>query len=98
MDFASVIILCFGAFLINLPFGFYRQGVRKYSWRWFLAIHLPIPFVLAMRLGLGQNWRVVPLLFVFAVVGQVAGGLLRFGLKNNAHPVEQKTGSDSTPE
>lgn len=79
MDYTAVFVLCLGATLLNLPFGFYRMGVRKYSWRWFVAIHLPIPLILVMRLSLGQSWRVVPLLFLFALAGQIAGGLMRSG-------------------
>lgn len=77
MDLASVVFLCAAAFVINMPFGLYRMGVKKYSWRWFLAIHLPIPLIILMRLGMGQSWRVVPFLFVFAIMGQLAGGALK---------------------
>ena len=34
---------------VNLPFGYWRAGVRKLSAPWFLAVHLPVllvvPFV-----------------------------------------------------
>ncbi len=90
MNLIPVFILCSGAILLNMPFGFYRMGVPRYSWRWFLAIHLPIPFIIAIRLGFGQGWQLVPFLFVFAVIGQLAGGLLRQGFKGTPQPMPQE--------
>jgi hypothetical protein len=73
----ELILLCLAAAAINLPFGFYRAGMRRFSWQWFLAIHFPVPLVIVMRLLSGEGWRVVPLLIACAVLGQLAGGLLR---------------------
>ncbi len=35
-------------FLINLPFGYWRSRVPTRSRQWFLAIHLPVPFVITL--------------------------------------------------
>jgi len=64
------------AFLLNVPFGYWRTHTRKYSPAWFLSIHAPIPFVVALRLALGFNWAWVPLLLVASVAGQYLGGRL----------------------
>lgn len=64
------------AIAMNLPFGAYRATVRKFSWQWFLAIHLPIPFVIVMRLSFGLGWWFVPLMVASAVTGQVLGSWL----------------------
>lgn len=77
MQMIAILVLTGGAAILNLPFGFYRSGVRKYSWRWFLAIHLPIPLLLVTRLELGIGWHILPLVFACALLGQLAGGLLR---------------------
>ena len=77
LDLTRVFILCFGAMLLNVPFGFYRMGAAKFSWQWFLAIHLPIPFLLVARLAMGISWRAIPLVLVCAILGQIAGGRLR---------------------
>ena len=58
---------------VNLPFGAWRTTVRKFSWRWFLAIHLPIPFVIVMRLSFGFGWWFVPFMLASAVAGQILG-------------------------
>lgn len=72
-----VLLLCLLAFIINLPFGFYRAGVRKFSWRWLLAVHLPVPLIIAARLTSGIGWGYIPVLIVFAVLGQLLGGMIR---------------------
>ena len=64
-------------FLLNLPFGYWRQGLRKFSLPWWLAIHLPVPLVIAFRIGLKIPYATVPLIIAAAVFGQWAGGRLR---------------------
>jgi hypothetical protein len=64
------------AIAVNLPFGAYRVTVRKFSWQWFLAIHLPIPFVILMRLSFGLGWWFVPFMLASAVTGQLLGSWL----------------------
>ena len=64
-------------FLLNVPFGWLREGVRKFSFSWFLYVHFPIPFIVAMRVGLGIPWKFAPLLVLVAVLGQLAGAKMR---------------------
>jgi hypothetical protein len=66
-------------FLINLPFGYWRAGVRKLSRPWFLAIHLPVPLVIVVRFLSGLGWRFVtfPVMIGAFFAGQFLGGLLR---------------------
>jgi len=59
---------------LNLPFGAYRVTVRKLSVKWFLAIHLPIPFIFLLRMSVGYSPWFIPWLFVGAVSGQIIGG------------------------
>jgi hypothetical protein len=72
-------------FVLNLPFGFWRARVRKFSWPWILAIHLPVPAIIALRIYSGLGWRFVtfPVLIAAFFAGQLAGGksvdLLRRG-------------------
>jgi hypothetical protein len=65
------------AFLINLPLGFMRETSPKYSLRWFVYIHLSIPFIIALRLREGFDWRIIPLTIACAVFGQILGGRIR---------------------
>ncbi len=64
--------------LLNLPFGYWRAGARKFSLRWFLAVHVPVPLVIAIRLVSGIGWHIVtfPLIIGAYVAGQFLGGLL----------------------
>jgi len=66
-------------FLINLPFGYWRSRVRKFSLQWILAIHAPVPLVVACRLLLGLGWHLVtfPVLVTAFFAGQFAGSKLQ---------------------
>jgi hypothetical protein len=52
--------------------------VRKFSWQWILAIHLPVPFVVALRIysGLGFELITFPLMIAAFFGGQFAGARL----------------------
>ena len=66
-------------FLVNLPFGYWRAGVPTRSRQWFLAIHLPVPLVIALRFLSGLGWQLVsfPVLVGAFFLGQYVGGKLR---------------------
>lgn len=59
--------------LINLPFGYLRGKSRKYSFKWFLYIHIPIPFVLFLRAISNIEYKYIPLFVIAAIIGQVMG-------------------------
>jgi len=64
---------------LNVPFGYWRAGVRRYSRSWFLAIHVPVPFVVALRLLAGIAWRLAtfPVLVGAFFTGQFVGARFR---------------------
>jgi hypothetical protein len=66
-------------FGVNLPFGYWRAKTRKYSLPWLLAIHLPVPIVISIRVlgGLGWHFMTFPLLVGSFFGGQWIGGRLR---------------------
>jgi hypothetical protein len=68
-----IIGLVFMAFIINIPCGYIRQNYKKYSFMWFLLIHIPIPLIVLVRIGAGIDWRVIPLTLCGSVAGQVLG-------------------------
>ena len=74
-----LLVVILGALAVNVPFGFWRAGVRKFSLPWFAAVHLSIPLVVGMRLfsGLGWHFYTFPPLIGAYVLGQYAGGALR---------------------
>jgi len=61
---------------LNLPFGYWRSKVRKFSPSWFASIHLPVPFVIAIRIysDLGFELRTYPVLLAAFFFGQFLGG------------------------
>ena len=64
-------------FLINIPFGYIRSNAAKFSRKWMMAVHIPVPFIFLLRIFSGFNWTVIPLLVLSDVAGQIAGGKLR---------------------
>ncbi len=66
-------------FLLNLPFGYWRASVRKLSRQWLLAVHLPVPLVIALRVFARLGWRPAsfPVLVGAFFLGQLVGGKLR---------------------
>lgn len=66
-------------FCLNVPFGFWRARVRRLSLQWILAVHLPVPAVIAFRIFAGLGWHPVtfPILIGSFFAGQFAGGRLQ---------------------
>jgi len=69
---ALISILCF-AFFSNIPLGYLRMGSPRFSARWFVFIHLSIPFIVGLRLANDISWRAVPFTIALAVAGQMIG-------------------------
>ena len=65
--------------LVNLPFGYWRAGVRRLSRAWFLAVHLPVLLVVGIRLLLGVpfTWWALPITVGSFALGQWLGGRWR---------------------
>jgi len=74
-----MILVALGVFLLNLPFGYWREGTRKFSILWFVFIHAPIPGVVLLRLvsGLGFSLHSYPILLTAYFLGQFAGSRIR---------------------
>ncbi len=66
--------LAFITLLLNLPFGYMRHKVRKYSIWWLFCIHIPVPFIVLIRVVSGLDYRVIPVFILAAVTGQFFGG------------------------
>ena len=69
-------LVAFIVFVVNIPFGYWRASVRKFSLQWALAIHLPVPLVVGLRIvsGLGWAFATYPVLIGAYFLGQFAGG------------------------
>jgi hypothetical protein len=75
-------------FLITLPFGFYRAYTRKFSARWFLAIHLPVPLVFLTRYEAHLSYAYIPFTCFAFFLGQLLGGKAAHQWKAR-HPAQQ---------
>jgi len=71
-------LITFAAFVLNLPFGYLRGPTKKLSFMWFLYIHLPIPAIFFLRTMAGFSYKVIPIIIVGAVLGQLIGSRLYF--------------------
>jgi hypothetical protein len=71
--------LAFAIVAVNVPFGYWRAGLRNFSRSWFVAVHAPVPLVVVLRLLFGVVWRLasLPILVGAYFAGQLLGGLLR---------------------
>jgi hypothetical protein len=79
----KLIVIAIIVFLLNLPFGYWRDRVRKFSLQWVLAIHLPVPIVIALRIFSGLGWQFItfPVLIGAFFAGQFVGSRLSRRLK-----------------
>jgi hypothetical protein len=73
-------------FLLNIPFGYWRANVRKFSTAWFLSVHVPVPFVIALRLLSGMGFQLItfPIMLLAYFGGQFAGSKIYHLRKNKA--------------
>jgi len=73
-------------FILNLPFGYWRAHVKKFSLQWALAVHIPVPFVIALRIFSGLGFQLIsyPVLVGAFFTGQYLGGILNRNWENFA--------------
>ena len=73
---SNIWVVAFAVFFLNLPFGLFRAGARRFSAPWFLAVHLPVPLVVCLRYvsGLGWSFTTFPVLISAFFLGQFLGG------------------------
>ncbi len=79
MPWARLLAVAAATLVLNLPFGFWRAGLRKFSPAWFLAVHATVPLIVGMRLAAGLGWRLstFPILVGAFFGGQFIGGRIR---------------------
>jgi len=74
----NLILVTLAVFVINIPFGYWRANVKKFSVQWFLSIHVPIPFVVLLRIygGIGFALYTYPIIVAAFFGGQFYGKIL----------------------
>ncbi len=80
LAFISVLV-----FLMNIPFGYWRANVKKFSLQWVLSIHLPVPVIILLRIysGIGFAWYTYVFLVAAFFLGQKLGGVILNHAKTN---------------
>jgi hypothetical protein len=75
-----ILIFCILLFtyILNLPFGILRARAKRFSLKWFLYIHIPIPFIFLLRKLSNLDYKYIPLFVFAAVIGQLMGGKMEF--------------------
>lgn len=68
------LLVILSALLLNIPFGFLRVRERKYTWKWFLWIHVPVPIIVAERMLTQTDILFIPFILAAAFAGQYLGG------------------------
>ncbi|MBT8381026.1 MAG: hypothetical protein KJO59_01565 [Ignavibacteria bacterium] len=74
----NLFIISILVFILNLPFGYWRINVKKFSLQWFMAIHLPIPFIILFRLLSEAGFELVS--FPFSITAYFLGQLIGAGI------------------
>ena len=71
----SYALVIAGTFVLNVPFGYWRASVAKFSLQWFVAVHAVVPLVIGMRhaAGLPFRWSLLPLFIAAYFGGQYVG-------------------------
>lgn len=86
----NLLLASISVLLLNIPFGYWRKHVRKFSWSWFFAVHIPVPFVVLIRYSfqLGFQLYTYPFLVASFFFGQYTGGkIYQFRNKHYLNPL-----------
>jgi hypothetical protein len=80
----NIILLTLFVFLINIPFGYWRANVRRFSLQYIFAIHIPIPFIILFRLLSENGFELITFFFTVPAffIGQLLGSKIH-SLKKN---------------
>ena len=63
---------------INVVFGYWRANTRRLSPQWLMAIHIPVPLAVGLRLEfLHWNLALLPAFVAAFFVGQLVGDKIR---------------------
>ncbi len=90
MDFSiALFVVALVVFLLNIPFGYWRANVRKFSLQWVLAIHIPVPVIILLRIasGIGFHWFTYLVLMAAFFLGQYSGQKIYIWKRLHRHSV-----------
>jgi hypothetical protein len=82
----TLILVLTAVFAINVVFGYWRSNTKKFALQWFMAVHIPVPLSIGLRLEfLGWSWTILPFFVGAFLAGQYIGGMIR-PLLTRLHP------------
>jgi len=61
----NILLLTIFAFIINMPFGYWRSNVRRFSLQFFLAIHIPVALIILFRILTDTGFEFETLFFTY---------------------------------
>ncbi len=72
----DIILVCCIIVLINIPFGYMREKQQKFSLAWFVAVHVPVVFVIIIKylFSVPTTLLTFPLFCIAVFLGQYFGG------------------------
>ncbi|MFO7924078.1 MAG: hypothetical protein R6U58_10345 [Bacteroidales bacterium] len=75
----NIYIFALAIFFLNIPFGYWRSGTRKFSREWYLAIHIPVPLIILLRVYCDLGWSLYSyaILITSFFLGQYTGKITR---------------------
>jgi hypothetical protein len=85
----KLLLISLVVLLIYIPFGYWRANVKTFSLQWFLAIHIPVLFIIGLRLisELGFGWLTYVFLVAVFFLGQKTGSFLLKRVERVCHQV-----------
>jgi hypothetical protein len=85
----KLLIITILVFIFNIPFGYWRTNVKKFSLQWALAVHIPVPFIIFARIysDIGFAWYTYVFLVGAFFGGQKLGNYIYNKRKLQSKPV-----------
>lgn len=74
----KLLILSIVVIVLNIPFGYWRGNVKKFSLQWILAVHIPVVIVVTLRIlvSIGFAWYTFVFLVTAFFLGQSIGSII----------------------
>ena len=78
VDLKLILIIALLIIVVNIPFGYWRANVKRFSLQWFFAVHLPVPLIIALRIFSEIGFEINSFLVIAAAffTGQYLGGII----------------------
>jgi hypothetical protein len=81
----NIYLLALIVLIINIPFGYWRANVQRFSFQFILAIHIPVLLIILFRILSANGFDLSTLFFTVPAffLGQFAGSRIYSFRKNN---------------